>query len=214
MSYPAGYPQPNPYGYTPIGYNPNHQSVDQLKSPAKWAGLTMIILGVLGILMGGCLGAMMSMAATPEVARAMEQQARSVPGGTVEMMRMIFVIFAIALAVWGLIAIALGMWCRFNHRVGMILTIIYCVLSLGYIALNLIVTIVGGSAQPGGLVAAGCVVGLPSVLLMLVIGLLTKGLVNVSKIRNAEAQWAAWQQQYAAAYYAQQQQPPPPPAGG
>jgi hypothetical protein len=213
--YPQPYPQqqypqpPNPYGYNPMGYYPQQQQADPsaLLGPAKWAGLMLIILGSLGLLGGGCCGVMSALMSNPEFQRMMaEAQAKQGGPELGENMGLQLVIVTVILVVWGIAAIVLGAWSRTGRRGPIIAAMVLTILSVLYMTLNLVGTILL-SAAAGPAAIFGAVFALvPLVLFVIVLALQIKALRNAGQIDRYNLQLQMWQQQQAYAYHQQQQQ--------
>jgi hypothetical protein len=206
MSYPP-YPQqpyPQQYGYN-TGPNP-----DQLLGPARAAGIMMIIVGVLLLLLGGCMAAMLPLMTQEVIEKAYQSMVAQNPeiAGQVSPEQILTVartglaIFAGVSVVLAIVQIVLGVWTR-GGSVGAVMTslIVNGLLTLGTLILLLLSVseVAKDPSAAGGLV----VLLIPGALLATIVFLLFRAKSNAHQLAAIQQQWAAWQ------YQQQMQQPPP-----
>jgi hypothetical protein len=222
---PPAYPPPYPSGSLPYQmpgatWNP----LDQLLSPARRAGLLMIIMGVLVLLMAGCFGAsayVMSYGNNPpELQEKIEQMEAELGANAGE------IAFAamLVLLMPAVLCLALGIWVRSGSRVSAVLSM----LLLAMMTLGTAFFMLSGLAKGGTEAAAGlCLFGPLIALDVLTIIWLLQAIGNAGQVRQYRDYqsnfWAYAQQQQQAqwpggaypGYYGQAggAYPPPPPAG-
>src|SRR5439155_10922330 len=143
--YPSPYQPPQQY---PPGYGYPSQYADPL-TPARRAGITMIVLGILSLLMGGCLSAVgaslprimsqMSPEQTEPI-RRMETQFGISPSKMI-------IAAGVATVIIGLVYIVLGVLVRGGGMGAVISAIVLSSLAILYMLFNAVVAAI----TPGGL---------------------------------------------------------------
>lgn len=219
---PPGYP-PAQYGYAapPYGAYPGMPWAPQPdpRAPANRAGILMIILGILGLLLGGCMGVLAAfvpaMRDSPEAAQAlaqMEEQAK-VDAFTV------FLAGAIVLGVASVAQIVVGVIVRRGTLGPVVTGIVLTALLLLFMGVQTI----GALFTPGGIFGA-CVTGVACVLYVVLLVWLIQAARNSGAVAAQQAGYpnplmygyAAPQpygppQGYGYSYGYGYGQPPPPP---
>lgn len=220
--YPPPYsPQQPAYG----GYPPQQppQSPDELLAPARRAGITMIVLGVLAVACGLCLAATGSVIDNPELAQSpqyqqMQQQFQQVERELGITLRQFFVFMGAVPLAMGAILGALGFGVRGGRRGVAIASIVFVgilLAVLGLVILGGLVQAVATGARPEMLLGM-CVYGVPFALLLMVMVWLVQAVRGAQKVEWARRQYQAqmWHyQQYQQAYLQQGQPPAQPPPG-
>lgn len=211
MSQPPWMP---PTGYAPPGdfWSYYGSTPDAALVSARRAGTLLAILGVLGVLMGSCVGIGITQVTDAQLAPIVEQlrQQPSMQGPEVtpRVLRTIYATFGAFIGVGGLILVALGLLARSGRKVWLIVALIACGLLLAAMALLALSSLAGGIATFAGTAA---MLALPAAMFGLAVAWLAQAL---RALPHAEAQrqaMAAHQQQAMRAYYEQQQNYPPPP---
>lgn len=183
--YPSPYPPQSPqqFGYAP--------TMDDPRLPARRAGIFMIVLGILMLLMGGCMGAvgvalpsLMGQMPPEQIKVFTDIEARfHISPGT------LLLGFGIFMFVFGLVYIVMGFVVRGGGLGSVITSIVLTVLTVLYLVLNLITSLFEGAGGAGG----ACV----SVLALAMFGLLLVWLIQAARastrIRGMQSQY---QQQY------------------
>jgi len=189
----------SPYGYA---------SPDELLAPARRASTLLIVLGVLTLLLGGCLGAVglgTEVADAEQFIRQIEAQPGAQPFPIAAEQALVAVKWMAAIVLGaGVAMVLLGAVVRGGNRAGLVVSLILgagLALLLGAALLASVVAAAGG--QPMALVGGACLYGLPFALVCLALVWLVQGLANAGKVDAARAYVQQWQQQYA---WQQQQQ--------
>jgi len=215
--YPPPYsPMQQPYGGYPAPPPPSPQ---ELLAPARRAGVLMIVVGVLFVLFGLCMGVFSWMirqpgfTSSPEFAQAQEhfRQAEIQSGMSVETMLLVSGIVPLALgALFG----GLGFFVRGGGFGAIITGIVASAGLLLLLGLGTLGTLVASAANPSNL-AGVCVYLVPFGLVLLLLVWLIQAARAASRVAAARQQHQAqaWQyQQYQQAYLQQGQAPSQPPA--
>jgi hypothetical protein len=211
-------------GYPPMQPPP---SPDELLAPARRAGVLMIVIAVLFVLFGLCMGlaswiiTLPEFTSSPEFAEAQKhfQEAEAQAGMPVQTLLMIA--GAVPLAVGALFG-GLGFFVRGGAFVTVIIAIVVTVVLLLLSGLLSLATLIAGlSGDPTQAIGA-CIYLVPFALLVLLLIWLIQAARAASQLTLArqQQQMQMWQyQQYQQAYLQQNSQGPPqqtsapPPAG-
>lgn len=226
MSYPPQNPTPQqPSPYPPYGLSQPHYAygnpLDTLLAPARRAGIALFIAGILGVLVGGCLGVMgiglglAEIKSDPKFAEVQQELARS--GVTLDAVRiMIFVMAAVTVFVSIAYAV-LGFFVRSGTKGALITTSILTGLPLALLVLWCVLGLITLQFQ------VLCFVVIPIALLGFILAQVISALIRSNQVqqwrdyqRNAQLYQTAnpYYQQQAASYPTQQYSgplPPPPP---
>jgi hypothetical protein len=199
-----------PPQYTPpAGYDP----AEALLEPARRAGLLSVILGVLTLLLGSCIG-MVGMIPPeqlpPDVRAEFEQIEAQFPSNTLFSIQSKFLFASIVILVPGILLIILGFTARRGGMGSIVALMVISILILLLLAPSLLGGLIGlGGGDPVVLVGT-CVLAIPVALLGLQLWFLA------GAVRAAPQIWMLRMQQQGAfaEHYQNQQlyrQPPPPP---
>ena len=219
--YPPPYsPQQPPYGgFTPPPPYAPPRSPEELLAPARRAGVTMIVLGVLAVLFGLCLAFMGTMFDNPEFTSSpqyaqMQQQFQQVERELgIPVQRLFVIMGAVPLAI-GAILGALGFGVRGGSRgvaIGAIVFVALLLALLGVVMLGGLVQLLASGGRPDMLLGM-CVYGVPFVLLIFVTVWLVQAVRAAGAIEAAQRNYHAqmWQYQQQQQAYLRPGQPPAP----
>jgi hypothetical protein len=186
--------QPSPYSQPPIGYQPYAPTTGDPMAPARYASILMIVLGILMLLLGGCMGIVGAMLPTildkmpPEQVRVMQDlEANTHLSATA-----LFVGLAIFLGVIALMYIVVGVFVRRGGLGSVITGIVLTVLTVLYLLLNAIGSLAQGPGGTLGVCFSLLLLGLFGWLLVLLI----QATRSASRMRNLQAQYQTQYMQY------------------
>ena len=219
--YPPQYPQYPPPYTAPQG---PPQSPDELLAPARRAGVTMIVMGVLAVLFGLAVAVAGAMCLTPELLQRPEfKQLRDQidqierDSGT-SAQKMFVWTGAVPLAI-GAVLGAMGFIVRAGNRGAITASMVVVSGTIVLLALAVLVTLVQGLSTGQGpqAVLGACFYSVPVVLLLVVMAWLIQAARAAPKVEWARQHYQSqlWQyQQHQQAYLQNAQQQPmnaPPP---
>ena len=187
--------QSSPYSQPPIGYQGGYQPIaGDPMAPARHSSTLMIILGILVLLLGACMGIVGAMLPTvmdkmpPEQTKLLQD----IEASTHLSARALFIGLAVFLAVLAIMYIVVGIFVRRGGLGWVITGIVLTVLTVLYLLLNVAGSIFQGPAGMGGACFSLLLVGLFGWLLVLLI----QATRSASKMRMMQAQYQAQYMQY------------------
>jgi hypothetical protein len=218
--YPLPYTTPQgPYGGYPAPQGPP-PSPDQLLAPARWAGITMIVMGALAVMFGlavavtgaVCLPELLQ---RPEFQPMREQFDRAERESGISAQQIMVRTGAVPLAI-GAVLGALGFVVRGGTKGAITASLVVVSITVVLQALMILVMLVQltASGQAPQAILVACFYGVPLLPMLLILFWLVQAARAVPKVEWARQHYQsqlAQYQQYQQAYLqnAQQQQPPP-----
>lgn len=196
----------------PSGYDP----AEPLLTPARRAGLLSIIMGVLMILLGGCVGALAAIPLDqfpPELREQIEQQERQLGGDVRVSLQSLWLIAAVAMLFPGVLMIVLGFFVR-RGGIGPVVSLLVLIILLILLTAPTLFTGLGGlqAGNPAALMAI-CMVAVVLALLGLEIWFLAGAIRAAPQIWMIRTQHQSqmWQYQQNQQQFRQDIPPPPTP---
>jgi hypothetical protein len=195
----------------PVGYDPQYSfwpyyqaTPQQLLAPAKWAGVLMIVLGVIVLLIATCSGASSYIASDKELLEQLEQFPKQEQAVTFSptTMRTINLVMVGIMGVYGIGLMVLGAWVRSGRLLPVILSLASIVLPLLFMMCMFLASFTLGAA---GVIAFVVIAFFPLVLMIACLVFLIRAAGNTSKIAQSQQQMTAMYQQQMQQYYAHQQ---------
>ena len=189
MSY---FPQPGPYGPpqppTPMDWGGYPAGATDLLGPARRAAVLMWVLGVVLLLLGGCLGAlgagMPTLRQQPQFEQALRQLETQAPG---DLLGMLFVIMGVVTSVVAVAYIVLGFFTRRGGLGAIITSLVLSGLVAAYLVLNTVVSLASGAGGLGG----ACIGVIGLALHGVLITWLIQAVRASARVRALQAQYAA-----------------------
>jgi hypothetical protein len=208
-----------PLPYSPQPFPPDfsqYQPAFDPLSPARRAGIMLLIIGCLTIALGACAGLSGFMVPLDKLDQMMAQShvdTSQFPSGIApaEYMRAAFIGAAFLCAPLGIVTIVSGIFTRRGARWAMITGIVLCGLPLLYLVFVVLVALTKGMMNPQMIVGSLCMLLVPAALLSLTIAWLIQAVRNVPRVRYAQQQYQLQMLHYQQQQAAYQQQPSPPP---
>ena len=204
--YPSPYPQQQ---QQPPWYGGPPQSAEDLRAPARRAGILMIVLGVLGVIAGLCLAFFSAFIGSGQYAtdpnfREMQAQIQEIESKAGVSAQTIFLVMGIVPLAVGALMGGLG----FFVRGGGLIPVVLAMVLDGLLVLMFVFFVLAGLIQGGAsgnaqlLLGTVCMYGIPLVMVILLFFWLIQALRASSKIELARQQqqgqmWQYQQQQQA-----------------
>ena len=190
--YPSPYQPPTAY----TSYMYAWEQYRRLILPFRRAGLLMIILGVLGLLMGGCFGAVAGLVRREQMQPEVLRLVRDIEAKTQLSFKVLLVVMAVMVSVPSVLLIVLGLFVRKASRGAVVAGMVL----VGIILLFLVRNFLGSLAMAGGggpqAMGGVCMAVVMLAMFGLLMGWLVQAARAVPMLRGAAAQYQSQYWQY------------------